>query len=140
MTAEVIKRVSGQASAYTVLAKRLDPDEHPDLEAAGYHSPATMYVVMTGGQVWAHYDTHKLIREMPGQNDWLIDQLDDLALDLREQEDNGDSYDALKPVQLGPDQIRDLVFSGVTADVNPAVTLTDAGQKAVDDLRGGRDD
>lgn len=77
MTRERIQRVSGQGSAYTVLARRIDPDEHGDaLESVGYTSPFTQFVVWTsGGQCWTDHDEYRLVRKIDGSNDWLLTEL-----------------------------------------------------------------
>ena len=71
----------GEATAYTVGVERLDPDDDPELEPAGYHSPQLLYAVMTPGSVVADYDVHRLARNLPGEADWVVDELRDLDYD-----------------------------------------------------------
>lgn len=70
--------VEGEGSGYTVRLERLDPEEDPALERQGYGSKTTLYVVFGGGQVWADHDPHRLVRTMPGANDWLHEEFDRL--------------------------------------------------------------
>lgn len=70
---EVVERVSGEGSAYTLKVEVLDPGEHPEYEPAGYHSPTVLYTAFTPGQVHAHYDAYKLVEEIDGRNDWLLE-------------------------------------------------------------------
>ncbi|EMA68821.1 hypothetical protein C461_04302 [Halorubrum aidingense JCM 13560] len=71
----------GTATAYTVGVERLDPDDDPELEPAGYHSPQLLYAVMTPGAVVTDYDVHRLARNLPGDADWVVDELRDLDYD-----------------------------------------------------------
>lgn len=71
----------GTATAYTVGVERLVPDDDPELEPAGYHSPQLLYAVMTPGAVVADYDVHRLARELPGDAGWAVDQLRALDYD-----------------------------------------------------------
>lgn len=68
----------GTATAYTVGVERLDPDDDPELEPAGHHSPQLLYAVMTPGAVVADYDIHRLARNLPGNADWVVDELREL--------------------------------------------------------------
>ena len=68
----------GTATAYTVGVERLDPDDDPELEPAGYHSPQLLYAVMTPGAVVTDYDIHRLARNLPGNADWVVDELREL--------------------------------------------------------------
>jgi|GEM_PF-2888968 hypothetical protein len=71
----------GTATAYTVGVERLVPDDDPELEPAGYHSPQLLYAVMTPGAVVTDYDVHRLARELPGDAGWVVDQLRALDYD-----------------------------------------------------------
>jgi len=70
-----------EATAYTVGVERLDPDDDPELEPAGYHSPQLLYAVMTPGAVVTDYDVHRLADALPGDADWVVDELRDLDYD-----------------------------------------------------------
>jgi hypothetical protein len=70
------KRISdGDATAYTIGVERLDPEQDPELEPAGYHGEATLYVVMTGAETLASHDRHRIGRELPGEAGWVVDEL-----------------------------------------------------------------
>jgi len=71
----------GTATAYTVGVERLVPDDDPELEPAGYHSPQLLYAVMTPGAVVTDYDVHRLARALPGDAGWVVDQLRALDYD-----------------------------------------------------------
>jgi len=71
----------GTATAYTVGVERLDPEDDPELEPAGYHSPQLLYAVMTPGAVVTDYDVHRLARNLPGDAGWVVDELRDLDYD-----------------------------------------------------------
>lgn len=71
----------GETTAYTVGVERLEPDAHPELEPAGYHTPQLLYAVMTPGAVVADYDVHRLARALPGDAGWVVDELRDLDYD-----------------------------------------------------------
>lgn len=71
----------GTATAYTVGVEPLDPDADPELEPAGFHSDGLLYAVMTPGAVVAHYDPHKLARQLPGDAGWVVDELRALDYD-----------------------------------------------------------
>ncbi len=75
----VTEYVEGEGSGYTVRVDVLDPEEDPELADEGYHSPTPLYVIFTGGEVYANYDRHSLVRSLPGSNDWLHDHLQRLA-------------------------------------------------------------
>lgn len=80
---QLTEYVEGQGSGYLARVERLDPDADPDLERVGFRSETTLYVVVAdGGQTWADTDRYALVREMTGQNDWLLDELDRLRREL----------------------------------------------------------
>jgi len=62
----VTEYVEGEGSGYTVRVDVLDPEEDPELADEGYHSPTPLYVIFTGGEVYANYDRHSLVRSLPG--------------------------------------------------------------------------
>lgn len=68
----------GEATAYTAGVERVDPDEHPSLKKAGYHSETTIYVVMAGGEVYSSHDRYAIERELPGDASWVTGALLDL--------------------------------------------------------------
>lgn len=78
----VIGEISGRATQYTAMLVRLDPDERPGLKSAGFHSPATLYVLFTGGNTFADYNRHRLERKLPGNAEWIHDELQDLQVQL----------------------------------------------------------
>ena len=80
----------GKATAYTVGVERLDPDDDPELEPAGFHSATLLYAVMTPGSVVTDYDVHRLGRSLPGDAGWVVDEL--RALD----------YDQLDAAEVDP--------------------------------------
>lgn len=71
----------GETTAYTVGVERLDPDDDPELEPAGYHTPQLLYAVMTPGAVVTDYDVHRLTRSLPGDASWVTAELRDLDYD-----------------------------------------------------------
>jgi hypothetical protein len=79
VTDSVTEYVEGEGSGYTVRVERLDPDEDPALDRAGYHSETKLYVVFAGAEVYADHDRHRLVRQLPGSNRWLHDHLDRLS-------------------------------------------------------------
>ncbi len=79
----------GEATAYTVIAERLYPEEHGALESAGFHSPTTFFMVLTPGSMYAHYDRHVLVNSLPGDADWLHEELKRLDEEVREMEVSG---------------------------------------------------
>ena len=68
----------GGATAYTAGVERVDPEEYPSLESAGYHSETTLYVVMAGGELYASHDRYAIARQLPGDASWVTDALRDL--------------------------------------------------------------
>lgn len=77
----VRKITDGEATAYTVAAVLLDPDEHEELDRLGYRSPTALYVVFTGGTVLgADHDPHRLGRELGAR--WITDHLIDLGSEV----------------------------------------------------------
>jgi hypothetical protein len=91
--------VSGQisdpdgATAYQVLAVRVEPEDHEKLERAGFHSPDTLFTLFSpGGTPLADYDEYRIARECPGaDNGWIVDQLQALADALRAEVNDGGS-------------------------------------------------
>ena len=75
MTDPVTEYVEGEGSGYTVRVDVLDPEEDPEVEGEGYRSPTALYTVLNDGQVFADHDRHRLVRSLPGSNDWLHDHL-----------------------------------------------------------------
>lgn len=71
----VSEYVEGEGSGYTIMAQRVAPDEHPAIAKQGYNSPTTLFTVLAGAEVYSHYNRHKLVRELPGSNDWLHQHL-----------------------------------------------------------------
>jgi hypothetical protein len=71
----------GKATAYTVGVDRIDPDENPELEPAGFYSEREIYAVFTPGEMVADYDIHRIARSLPGDADWVVDALRDLDYD-----------------------------------------------------------
>ena len=75
MSRSLTEYVEGEGSGYTVRADVLDPTEEPDVEREGYRSETVLYVVLNDGEVYADHDRHRLVRELPGSNGWLLDEL-----------------------------------------------------------------
>lgn len=86
MTDVVTEYVEGEGSGYTVRVELLDPDVDPEVGEEGYRSETPLYVVLTGGEVYADHDRHRLVRSMPGSNGWLHDHLRRLAEEVRDPE------------------------------------------------------
>lgn len=82
MSETVTEVVRGEATQYVARVERLEPDEEPALETAGYHSETTLYVVFTGGNVHASHDKHAVYRALPGENRWLLEEFDRLEARL----------------------------------------------------------
>jgi hypothetical protein len=75
-TDTITEYVEGNSTGYTAMLQRVDPDDHPDVEKQGYHSPFVLYTIFAGAEVYSHHDRHKLVRQLPGDNrDWLHDHL-----------------------------------------------------------------
>lgn len=68
----------GEATAYTAGVERLNPDVDESLRKEGYHSAATLYVVMAGGQIYASHDRHAIALDLPGDASWVTDALREL--------------------------------------------------------------
>jgi len=74
------------ATAYDALAVRVQPEDHPRLERAGFHNPQTLFVLFSpGGRPLADYDPYQLKRDCPGaDNAWIVSQLQALATEARD--------------------------------------------------------
>lgn len=86
----VTEYVEGDGSGYTVRVDVLDPSVDPDVEREGYRSPTPLYVVLNDGEVYADHDRHRLVRELPGSDGWLLDELARLGEEVVE-DDRGDA-------------------------------------------------
>ncbi|MFB6179552.1 MAG: hypothetical protein ABEI77_07515 [Halorientalis sp.] len=75
------------ATAYEVLAMRVLPGNHPELENTGFHSPQTLFCLFSPkGRPLADYDPHRIARECHGaDNGWIVDQLRDLDDELQSE-------------------------------------------------------
>ena len=89
MTSTVTEYVEGEGSGYTVRVELLDPAEDPEVEREGYRSETPLYVVLNDGEVLADHDRHRLVRSLPGSDDWLHDHLRRLAEEVRDGERSG---------------------------------------------------
>jgi hypothetical protein len=88
MANELIERLEGQGTGYTVMAKRIDPDEHPAMEHVGYSSPTTIFTVWTdGGVAVTSHDAYQVVRDLDGDDDWLLDDLQAMDDALRAADD-----------------------------------------------------
>ena len=74
-----VEYVERDASGYRVGATVIDPADAPELESAGYSKPMALYLVFTGGEVFADHDPHRLVRESFAGDRWLIDELEDVG-------------------------------------------------------------
>lgn len=81
----VTGRISDPASptAYTALVMRVEPDAHPCLERAGFHSPQNFYVILGSGDPIGDYDRHRIARELPGSAGWVTDALRELGQEVK---------------------------------------------------------
>ena len=79
MSDPVTEYVESDGSGYTIRVDVLDPAEDPELEREGYRSETVLYAVLNDGQVYADHDRHALVRELPGSNGWLLDELAELG-------------------------------------------------------------
>jgi hypothetical protein len=76
MTQELIERREGQGTGYAVMAKRIDPEEHPAMARVGYKTPTTIFTVWTdGGIAVTSHDLYEVVRQLNGDADWLLDDL-----------------------------------------------------------------
>lgn len=62
----------GKGTAYTIMVHYHNSEE---LQNEGFSNGVTMYSVFTGGTCYSHYDEYELTRNMPGNADWVIDEL-----------------------------------------------------------------
>lgn len=74
-TDAVSEYVENNSTGYTVIVQRIDPDDHPTVEKQGYHGPFILYTLLAGAEVYSHHDRFKIVRQLPGENDWLHDPL-----------------------------------------------------------------
>jgi len=85
----ICKRVSGEGTSYTVLAMMADPEKHPPLKDVGYKSPTVIMTVFTdGGEAVTSHDRYKVVRELDGNDDWLLSELDLLEDEVHELSDD----------------------------------------------------
>lgn len=79
MTPPITEYVEGAGSGYTVRVDVLDPEQTPAVEGEGYGSVTPLFIVLNDGEVYADHDPHRLVSTLPGNNNWLLDQLDRLG-------------------------------------------------------------
>lgn len=79
MSDPVTEYVKGDGTGYTVRVDVLDPAETPAVGNEGYGSRTPLFVVLNDGEVYADHDRHRLVRSLPGSNDWLHEHLQRLA-------------------------------------------------------------
>lgn len=84
-TTTVTQRVEGNGSGYTVRVSILDPDKVPVIEEEGYRETSTLFVVMSGGRVWSDHNRHRLVRTMPGDDQWIHPHLTEIAATARKR-------------------------------------------------------
>lgn len=75
------------ATAYQALAVHVEPENHPRLQRAGFHSPQTLFTLFSpSGRPLADYDPYQLASDCPGgSNGWVVDQLQALNHTLKQQ-------------------------------------------------------
>jgi hypothetical protein len=81
----VTARVSNDETAFTVIALRVNPNEAPALNAVGFQTTTVVYVVFAGpALMFVDYDNYRLVRQIPGDVDWMLVDLADMAEKLLE--------------------------------------------------------
>jgi hypothetical protein len=75
---QVERITDDRGTAYTAVVQQIEPADHPELEPAGFTSTATLYTLLTSGQVYADYDVHRLARELPGDASWIVPELQEI--------------------------------------------------------------
>lgn len=75
----IIETIEAKGTGYTAKIEQIDPDEHPDLRNEGYHSTTTIYTIFNDGEVYCDHDPHRLIGSLPGDDRWVLDELDRLS-------------------------------------------------------------
>jgi len=70
--------VSENGTAYTLQVQRIKSQDNDAFDQRDISTPFTLYTVFTGPEVYASYDRYKLLRELPGNANWLHDHLNRL--------------------------------------------------------------
>lgn len=70
--------VSENGTAYSIQVQRVKSQDNNAFDQRGISTPFTLYTIFTGPEVYASHDRYKLLRELPGNTDWLHDHLDRL--------------------------------------------------------------
>jgi hypothetical protein len=82
----VIRRVSANATGYTVIATLVEAqtdDESEALTIAGFGETTILYAVLAPSTHLLDYDKYRLVRALPGDADWILDELHAVEDDLR---------------------------------------------------------
>lgn len=78
----------GSGNGYSVQAVLLDPDVFGELSRAGYRDLTVLYTVFSAEVVSSH-DRYKVARELPGDTEWLLDDLEAIGAKLHDRASNG---------------------------------------------------
>jgi hypothetical protein len=82
----VIRRVSRRSTGYTVIATLIEAQtdtERGALSDAGFGETTILYAVLGPSTHLLDYDTYRLVRALPGDADWMLDELHAVEDDLR---------------------------------------------------------
>jgi len=82
----VIRRVSANATGYTVIATLIEAQtnaERAALSDAGFGETTILYAVLGPSTHLLDYDTYRLVRALPGDGDWILDELHGIEDTLR---------------------------------------------------------
>lgn len=82
----VIRRVSANSTGYTVIATLVEAQTDAEQEAlttAGFGETTILYAVLGPSTHLLDYDKYRLVRSLPGDADWLLDELHAVEDDLR---------------------------------------------------------
>ena len=105
-TSRTVARIrDGDGTAYTAIVETVDPEDHPALEQAGFHSETTLYTITTPGAVYSDYDPHRLAGALPGTARWVTDALRDVE-EVHDREIVGAGPDAEPDVDVDVDRAR----------------------------------
>lgn len=77
--------VENKGSGYTIMVVS---HADKDLVKAGFKGGMVLYCAFTAGMTHAHHDQYELIRQLPGNDRWLIEEFADLREEVFEEQAN----------------------------------------------------
>lgn len=87
----VIRRVSQRSTGYTVIATLIEAEtdaEQAALSDAGFGQTTILYAVLGPSTHLLDYDKYRLVRALPGDADWILEELHAVEDRLREVASN----------------------------------------------------